>query len=175
MLALATAAEPYCSAAPYEAAAVVPQRAELWLLEALARRRRRGRGRCVSARMLVARTTGFFPSRVRPSQPGGSVGPGEQSWLHRQALRASHFRSAGPRFRFRWPGPPRRGVRGRRRCRPLRPRPAAERASRWAPTGRPWPSTGGSSGPGPGCPLDSARPLTVEPTFARVLPDRPER
>ncbi len=103
-----------------EAAAVVPQRAELWLLEALAGGAVGAVDECVAAGMLVAQGDGVvFRHELARLSLESSVGPASKARLHRQASPPSMVGRAHAGLRP--PGPPRRGGRGRRRCRPLRP------------------------------------------------------
>ena len=72
-----------------QAAAVVPQRAELWLLEALAGTAVEAVDECVSAGMLVAEGDGVvFRHELARLSLEGSVGPACKARLHRQALAA---------------------------------------------------------------------------------------
>ena len=72
-----------------EAAAVVPQRAELWLLEALAGAAVEAVDECVTAGMLVAEGDGVvFRHELARLSLEGSVGPARKARLHRQALAA---------------------------------------------------------------------------------------
>ena len=72
-----------------EAAAVVPQRAELWLLEALAGAAVGAVDECVSAGMLVAEGDGVvFRHELARLSLEGSVGPARKAGLHRQSLAA---------------------------------------------------------------------------------------
>ena len=70
-----------------QAAAVVPQRAELWLLEALAGTAVEAVDECVSAGMLVAEDDGVvFRHELARLSLESSVGPASKARLHRQAL-----------------------------------------------------------------------------------------
>ena len=72
-----------------EAAAVVPQRAELWLLEALAGTAAGAVDECVTAGMLVPDGDGVvFRHELARLSLEGSVGPASKARLHRQALDA---------------------------------------------------------------------------------------
>ena len=72
-----------------QAAAVVPQRAELWLLQALAGTAVEAVDECVSAGMLVAEGDGVvFRHELARLSLEGSVGPACKARLHRQALAA---------------------------------------------------------------------------------------
>jgi DNA-binding CsgD family transcriptional regulator/tetratricopeptide (TPR) repeat protein len=72
-----------------EAAAVVPQRAELWLLEALAGAAVGAADECVSAGMLVPEGDGVvFRHELARLSLESSMGPGRKAHLHRQALTA---------------------------------------------------------------------------------------
>ena len=72
-----------------EAAAVVPQRAELWLLEALAGAAVGAVDECVSAGMLVAEGDGVvFRHELARLSLESSVGPASKARLHRRALAA---------------------------------------------------------------------------------------
>ncbi len=72
-----------------QAAAVVPQRAELWLLEALAGTAVEAVDECVSAGMLVAEDDGVvFRHELARLSLESSVGPASKARLHRQALAA---------------------------------------------------------------------------------------
>ncbi len=72
-----------------EAAAVIPQRAELWLLEALAGAVAGAVDECVSAGMLVADGDGLvFRHELARLSLESLVGPGRKAHLHRQALAA---------------------------------------------------------------------------------------
>ncbi len=134
-----------------EAAAVVPQRAELWLLEALAGAAVGAVDECVGAGMLVAEGDGVvFRHELARLSLESSVGPASKARLHRQALAAISGRP-GHRSGLRSPGPPRRSGRGQPTLSSASPSPRRSEPARWAPTARPPPSTGASSGPGPGC------------------------
>jgi DNA-binding CsgD family transcriptional regulator/tetratricopeptide (TPR) repeat protein len=83
-----------------EAAAVVPQRAELWLLEALAGAAVEAADECVSAGMLVAEGDGVvFRHELARLSLESSVGPASKARLHRQALAALSARP-GPALDF---------------------------------------------------------------------------
>ena len=83
-----------------EAAAIVPQRAELWLLEALAGDAVGAVDECVSAGMLVADGDGVvFRHELARLSLEGSVGPASKARLHRQALAAISGRP-GPALDF---------------------------------------------------------------------------
>jgi DNA-binding CsgD family transcriptional regulator/tetratricopeptide (TPR) repeat protein len=72
-----------------EAAAVVPQRAELWLLEALAGAAVGAVDECVTAGMLVAEGDGVvFRHELARLSLESSIGPANKARLHRQALAA---------------------------------------------------------------------------------------
>ena len=72
-----------------EAAAVVPQRAELWLLEALAGAAVEAVDECVTAGMLVAEGDGVvFRHELARLSLESSVGPASKARWHRQALAA---------------------------------------------------------------------------------------
>jgi DNA-binding CsgD family transcriptional regulator/tetratricopeptide (TPR) repeat protein len=72
-----------------EAAAVVPQRAELWLLEALASAGVQAVDECVTAAMLVAEGDGVvFRHELARLSLESSLGPARKARLHRQALAA---------------------------------------------------------------------------------------
>ena len=72
-----------------EAAAVVPQRAELWLLEALAGAAVGAVDECVSAGMLVPEGDGVvFRHELARLSLESSVGPGRKARLHAQAVAA---------------------------------------------------------------------------------------
>ena len=72
-----------------EAVSVVPQRAELWLLEALAGDAVEAVDECVSAGMLVAEGDGVvFRHELARLSLESSVGPVSKARLHRQALAA---------------------------------------------------------------------------------------
>jgi DNA-binding CsgD family transcriptional regulator len=72
-----------------EAAAVAPQRAELWLLEALAGTAVQAVDECVTAGMLVPMGDGVvFRHELARLSMESSVGPGRKAQLHRQALAA---------------------------------------------------------------------------------------
>ncbi|HXW81758.1 MAG TPA: AAA family ATPase [Acidimicrobiales bacterium] len=72
-----------------EAAAVVPQRAELWLLEALAGAAVQAVDECVATGMLVPEGDGVvFRHELARLSLEGSVGPGRKARLHRKALAA---------------------------------------------------------------------------------------
>jgi DNA-binding CsgD family transcriptional regulator/tetratricopeptide (TPR) repeat protein len=72
-----------------EAAAVVPQRAELWLLQALAGSAVEAVDECVTAGMLVADGDAVvFRHELARLSLESSVGPGRKAHLHRQALSA---------------------------------------------------------------------------------------
>ncbi|HTT92193.1 MAG TPA: AAA family ATPase [Acidimicrobiales bacterium] len=72
-----------------EAAAVVSQRAELWLLEALAGTAAEAVDACVSAGMLVAEGDGVvFRHELARLSVESSVGPAKKAGLHRLALAA---------------------------------------------------------------------------------------
>ncbi len=79
-----------------EAAAVVPQRAELWLLEALAGAAVGDVDECVSAGMLAPEGDGVvFRHELARLSLESSVGPGRKACLHRQALAAISGRPGG--------------------------------------------------------------------------------
>jgi tetratricopeptide (TPR) repeat protein len=83
-----------------EAAAVVPQRAELWLLEALAGAAVGAVDECVSAGMLVAEGDGVvFRHELARLSLESSVGPARKARLHRRALAAISGRP-GPALDF---------------------------------------------------------------------------
>ena len=156
-----------------EAAAVVPQRAELWLLQALAGSAVEAVDECVTAGMLVADGDGVvFRHELARLSLESSVGPGRKACLHGQALGAisgrpghaldfarlaHHAEAAGDTdavVRFALPAAERAQLDGRppRGRGPVRARPqvrgrAAARAAR----------------------------RRARATFARVLPDRPKR
>jgi predicted ATPase len=70
-----------------EAAAIVPQRTELWLLEALAGAGAQAVDECVSAGMLVAEGDGVvFRHELARLSLESSIGPASKARLHRQAL-----------------------------------------------------------------------------------------
>ena len=72
-----------------EAVAVVPQRAELWLLEALAGEALGALDECVSAGVLVVDGGGVtFRHELARLSVESSLGPGRKNNLHRQALAA---------------------------------------------------------------------------------------
>ena len=72
-----------------EAASVVPQRAEGWLLEALAGAASQAVDECVSAGMLVAEGDGVvFRHELARLSLESSVGPAKKALLHRRALAA---------------------------------------------------------------------------------------
>ncbi len=72
-----------------EAAAVVPQRAELWLLEALAGAAVAAVDECVTAGMLVAEGDGVvFRHELARLSLESSIGPANKARLHRQAMAA---------------------------------------------------------------------------------------
>jgi DNA-binding CsgD family transcriptional regulator/tetratricopeptide (TPR) repeat protein len=83
-----------------EAVAVVPQRAELWLLEALAGEALQALDECVGAGVLVADARGVtFRHELARLSIEGSLGPGRKSGLHRKALSAlSSSPGAGTEF-----------------------------------------------------------------------------
>jgi predicted ATPase len=139
-----------------DAVAVAPRRAELWLLEALVGDAVGCLDECVASGMLVADGDGVvFRHELARLTLESSLGPGRKARLHRQALaaisgrpghavdfaRLAHHAEAGP-------GTP---MLSSASLSPPRSEPA-----RWAPTARPRPSTGASSGPGPGCRSASA-------------------
>ena len=157
-----------------EAAAVVPQRAELWLLEALAGAAVGAVDECVSAGMLVAEGDGVvFRHELARLSLESSVGPASKARLAPSGS-GRHLWSPGATLRTSpaWPTTPRRP--GTPTPSSASPSPPRSEPARWAPTARPPPSTGASSGPGPRLPLDAAR-RRAGATFTRVLPDRPER
>ena len=137
-----------------EAAAVVPQRAELWLLEALAGAAVEAVDECVGAGMLVPEGDGVVFVTSSPVLAWSSVGPASKARLHRRALAAISGRPAHPLDFARLAH--HAEAAGDAVAVVRFAVPAAERASSMAPTGRPPPSTGGSSGPGPGHPSSSA-------------------
>jgi DNA-binding CsgD family transcriptional regulator/tetratricopeptide (TPR) repeat protein len=80
-----------------EAAAVVPQRAELWLLEALAGAAVEAVDECVGAGMLVPEGDGVvFRHELARLSLESSVGPASKARLHRRALAAISGRPAHP-------------------------------------------------------------------------------
>lgn len=83
-----------------EAAAVVPQRAELWMLEALAGAAVEALDECVTAGMLVVEGDGVvFRHDIARLSLESSVGPARKARLHRQALAAISGRP-GPDLDF---------------------------------------------------------------------------
>jgi DNA-binding CsgD family transcriptional regulator len=80
-----------------EAAAVVPQRAELWLLEALAGAAVEAVDECVGAGMLVPEGDGVvFRHELARLSLESSVGPASKVRLHRRALAAISARPGHP-------------------------------------------------------------------------------
>jgi DNA-binding CsgD family transcriptional regulator len=80
-----------------EAAAVVPQRAELWLLEALAGAAVEAVDECVGAALLVPEGDGVvFRHELARLSLESSVGPASKVRLHRQALAAISARPGHP-------------------------------------------------------------------------------
>jgi DNA-binding CsgD family transcriptional regulator/tetratricopeptide (TPR) repeat protein len=80
-----------------EAAAVVPQRAELWLLEALAGAAVESVDECVGAGMLVPEGDGVvFRHELARLSLESSVGPASKARLHRRALAAISGRPGHP-------------------------------------------------------------------------------
>jgi len=72
-----------------EAVAVVPQRAELWLLEALASADLQAVDECMASGMLVAQPDGVaFRHELARLSIEGSIGPARSTSLHRNALTA---------------------------------------------------------------------------------------
>ncbi|HXW81008.1 MAG TPA: AAA family ATPase, partial [Acidimicrobiales bacterium] len=79
-----------------DAVAVVPQRAELWLVEALAGEALQALDECVSSGMLVAGPAGVaFRHELARLSIEESVGPGRKTALHRKALAALTDRTRG--------------------------------------------------------------------------------
>ncbi len=79
-----------------QAAVVVPQRAELWLLEALAGTAVEAVDECVSAGLLVAEGDGVvFRHELARLSLESSVGPASKARLHRQALAADRLVKCG--------------------------------------------------------------------------------
>ncbi len=92
-----------------QAVAVVPQRAELWLLEALAGAAVETVDECVTAGMLVAEGDGVvFRHELARLSLESSIGPASKARWHRQALAAISGRPAPLWTSLAWPTTPRR-------------------------------------------------------------------
>ena len=155
-----------------QAAAVVPQRAELWLLQALAGTAVEAVDECVSAGMLVAEGDGVvFRHELARLSLEGSVGPACKARLHRQALAAISGRP-GPALDFARLAHHAEAA-GDADAVVRFALPAAERASSMGAHREAAAQYGRVSGPGPGCRSPARRRAGA--AFTGVLPDRPER
>ena len=156
-----------------EAAAVVPQRAELWLLEALAGAAVEAVDECVSAGMLVAEGDGVvFRHELARLSLESSVGPASKARLHRQALAAISGRP-GPALDFARLAHHAEAA-GDADAVVRFALPAAERASSMGAHREAAAQYGRVLRSGAGLPLEPAR-RRAGATFTGVLPDRPER
>ena len=128
-----------------DAVAVVPQRAELWLVEALAGEAIQALDECVSAGMLEADPAGVaFRHELARLSIEESVGPGRKTALHRKVLAALADRPGGVLTFLAWRITPKQ---------PATPRPSSgsplpppNERPRWVLIARRRPSTHGCSG-----------------------------
>ena len=155
-----------------EAAAVVPQRAELWLLQPWRAARWRPWTSASPPACSWQRATGSLSGTSSPasawrarSAPPIKLACTVKPLAPSLVVRATLWTSLG------WPTMPKRP--GTPTLSSVSPSPRLSEQARWAPTARRRPSTGASSGSGPACRSNSAP--TYLTTFTRVLPDRPKR
>ena len=138
-----------------EAAAVVPQRAELWLLQALAGSAVEAVDECVTAGMLVAEGDGVvFRHELARLSLESSVGPGVKLTCTVKLFLPSPVGQVTRWTSPAWPTTLRRPATPTLSS--ASPFPPRSEPARWAPTARPRPSTPASSGSGPGCRSSSA-------------------